>query len=310
MPTKMNEACTLKMRQIQKNPALTLGMSKKDVSKYKKVAAAYGNIAPVIVSAPVDGHYLILAGSARVEACAQTGISEIPAVMAGACDEAGQLKLSLMMSSIRDEASALSEGALINRLVNEYGVAPRELVNLLGKSKAWVSKRLTLNQNLSETVKEMVTDGTLCPRSAEEVAKLPKAAQAGFASNAANCGLNKTEVGLLVSGYRNTLSEDVRKKIITAPLEALSMLSGRVKKKAPAGAGLNAPGRKLGSAANYASQMLLKAANMAENADEEALRAVGEQLSRLRDIAGETVLALNRLLADVSPGKQEGGRVW
>ena len=310
MPAQMNEACTIKMRQIIKNPALTLGMSQKDVGKYKKVAAAYGNVAPVIVSAPVNGGYLILSGNARVEACIQTGYVEIPAVIACACDDAGQLKLSLMMSAIREEVNALSEGSLINRLINEYGVAPRELVNLLGKSKAWVSKRLTLDQNLAETVKKMVTDGTLYPRSAEEVAKLPMEVQAEFAANAVNCGLNKTEIGLLVASYRNTYSGNVREKIIKSPLEALSKLGERIKKKPLTGAGLNGPGRKLGSAANYASQMLLKAVNMAENADEEAQRTAGEQLRRLRDITEETVMALNRLLADVSLGKQAGEIAW
>jgi len=190
MPTQMNEACTLKTRQIVKNPALTLGMSQKDVGKYKKVAAVYGNVAPVIVCAPTNNGYLILAGSARLEACAQTGINQIPAVMAKAADEAEQLKLALMLSSIHDEAGALSEGALISRLINEHGVAPRELVNLLGKSKAWVSKRMALDQNLEAAVKGMVTDGTLCPRAAEEVAKLPGAFQCEFATNAVNCGLN------------------------------------------------------------------------------------------------------------------------
>jgi ParB family chromosome partitioning protein len=308
MPTKMNEACTLKTLQIVKNPALTLGMSQKDVSKYKKVAAAYGNVAPVIVSAPVDGGYLILAGSARLEACAQTGINEVPAVMACGDDEAGQLKLALMMTAIRDEISALSEGALISRLINEYGVAPRELVNLLGKSKAWVSKRLSMDQNLTETVKKMVTDGTLCPRSAEEVARLPGDVQARFAANAVNGGLNKTEIGLLVVAYKNSYSGDVRRKIIESPLEALSKLSERIKKKTPVGAGLNSPGRKLCNAANYAAQMLLKAVNMAENADECELFCVMDQFSRLRDISGETAMTLNRLLSDVSLGKPGGGQ--
>jgi len=309
MPTKMNEACTLKTRQIVKNPALTLGMSQKDVSKYKKVAAAYGNVAPVIVSAPVNGGYLILAGSARLEACAQTGINEVPAVMACGGDEAEQLKLALMLTSIRDEAGALSEGALINRLINEYGVAPRELVNLLGKSKAWVSKRLSMDLNLSETVKKMVSDGTLCPRSAEEVARLPGDVQADFAANAVNCGLNKTEISHLVQAYKNTYSGDVRKKIIESPLEALSKLGEHVRKK-HADDVHNSPGKKLGGAANYAAQMLLKAINMAENANEETLRAVEGQFSRLSDICEETVMTINRLLADVSLGKPEGVRAW
>ena len=310
MPTKMNEACTLKTRQIIKNPALTLGMSQKDVSKYKKVAAAYGNVAPVIVSAPVNGGYLILAGSARLEACAQTGIYEVPAVMATCSgNEAEQLKLALMLTSIRDEEGALSEGALISRLINEYGVAPRELVNLLGKSKAWVSKRLSMDQNLTETVKKMVTDGTLCPRSAEEVARLPKDVQTDFTANAVNCGLNKTEISQLVQAYKNTYSGDVRKKIIESPLEALSNLGEHVRKK-PAGDVRNSPGRKLGGAANYAAQMLLKAINMAENANDEELYAVEGQFSRLRDICEETALTLNKLLADVSLGKPGGERTW
>jgi len=310
MPTQMNEACTLKTRQIVKNPALTLGMSQKDVSKYKKVAAAYGNVAPVIVSAPVNGGYHILAGSARLEASIQTGINEVPAVMVNGGDEAGRLKLALMMTAMRDEVNALSEGALISLLINEYGVSPRELVNLLGKSKAWVSKRLSMDQNLSQTVKKMVTDGTLCPRSAEEVAKLPGDVQAEFAGNAVNCGLNKTEVSLLVAAYRNTYSGDVRQKIIKSPLEALSKLGEHVKKKPALDDRLNGPGVKLGKAANYAAQMLLKAVNMAENADEKALFAAEGPFRRLRDIGEETILTLNRLLEDVSLGKPGGEQAW
>ena len=310
MPTKMNEACSIKTRQIVKNPALTLGTTKKDVGKYKKVAAAYGNVAPVIVSAPENGGFLILYGNARLEACAQTGINEIPAVKAGIADEAGQMKLALMMSAIREEASALSEGALINRLISDHGVAQRELVNLLGKSKAWVSKRSMMDQNLSDVVKGMVTDGTLCPRSAEEIARLPGDVQAEFAANVVNNGLNKTEIGMLVQTYKNTLSEEMRDKIIKSPLEALSKLGEKAVKKPEARSGLNGPGQKLASAANYAAQMMLKAINMAQNADEKMLCAAMKQLNRLMEVAGETDMTLNRLLSDVSLGKQGGGCTW
>ena len=307
MPPKTNEVCTLKLRQIVKNPSLTLGMSVKDVGKYKKVAAAFGNVAPVIVGAPKNGEHLILAGSARLEACAQAGIREIPAVMSPSQDEAGQLKLALMLSAPPDEGGALSEGELISRLVNDYGTAPRELVNLLGKSKAWVSKRIALAKNLSAAVKGMVTDGTLCPRSAEEVAKLPEDVQAEFAVNAVNSGLNKTEISQLVQRYKSAYSDDVRNEVIKSPLEALSKIGVRVRKRPAAETGLNGPGRHLPSAVNYAAQMLLKAVNMAEKADGEALSSARGQLNRLSDLTAETTITLNRLLADVSPGKQSGG---
>ena len=309
MPSKMNEVCTLKLRQIVKNPALMLGMSPKDVNKYKKIAAVYGNVAPVIVGTPQNGGYPILTGSARLEACVQTGIREIPAVMAQAQDEGEQLKLALMLSALQDEGGAISEGELISRLINDYGVAPRELVKLLGKSKAWISKRMALAKNLTSAVKSMVTDGTLCPRSAEEVAKLAQADQAEFATNAINCGLNKNEISQLIQRYKNALTDDVRREIIKSPLNALSKISVRQRKKEVSDAGLNGPGRKLQSSANYAAQMLLKTSNMVENAKEEALSTAYPQLNRLRNIMGEVTRTINRLVEEVSPGKQAGGEI-
>jgi len=223
--------------------------------------------------------------------------------MSPAQDEAEQLKLALMLSAPQDEGGALSEGELISRLINDYGTAPRELVNLLGKSKAWVSTRMALAKNLTAAVKGMVTDGTLCPRSAEDVARLPAEAQAEFAQNAVNCGLNKNEINQLVQRYKNAFTDDVRREVIKSPLDALSKIGIRQRKRAETGTGLNGPGSKLQSAANYAAQMLLKAVNMAENADKEALCSSVRQLSLLSEVMAQATLTLNRLTADVHPGK-------
>jgi len=309
MPSKVNEVCTLKLRQIVKSPALALGMSPKDVGKCKKIAAAYGNVAPVIVGAPQNNGYPILTGSARVEACAQTGIREIPAVMVQEQNEKEQLKLSLMLTTLRDEGGALSEGELISQLIEGCSVAPRELANLLGKSKAWISKRMGLSKNLTSPVKKMVTDGTLCPRSAEEVSKLAQHDQAEFAANAADCGLNKNEISQLVQRYKNAITDDVRREVIKSPLDALSKIGVHQGKKEVSDTGLNGPGRKLQSSANYAAQMLLKVTNMVENAKEGALSDAYPQLNRLRNIMEEVTRTINRLVDGVSPGKQPGGDV-
>ena len=214
-----------------------------------------------------------------------------------------------MLSALQDEGGALGEGELISRLINNYGVAPRELVNLLGKSKAWLSKRMALAKNLTSTVKMMVADGTLCPRSAEEVAKLSQDEQAEFATNAVNSGLNKNEIGQLVQRYKNALADDVRREVIKSPLAALSKIGVRQSRKEASCSRLNGSGGKLHSSANYAAQMLLKAANMVENAEEESLSAAYPQLNRLRNIMEETTRTFNRLLSEVSPGKQPGGEV-
>ena len=318
MPQK-NEARALKTRQIEKNPALTLGMSEKDVSKYKKIAAAYGNVTPVIVSAPKNGTHLILEGSARLEAIIQTGIQEIPAVMVQDDDEARLLKLALTLSALRDESSVLSEGALIIQLINAHGVSQRELCFLLGKSKAWVSKRVTLTQNLAESVKGMVTDGALYPRSAEEVAKLPKDTQTEFAANVIHGGLSKTEISWLVQRYKNANSDEARREIIQEPLKALSKMSVSVKNKRMARSEGNHSVMDLSDVANYATRMTLKAINMAVRAEKEILRTAETRLIRLRGVAAEASETINRLLGgenvtptlpEVSPGKPEDGFSW
>jgi hypothetical protein len=55
--------------------------------------------------------------------------------------------------------------------------------------------------------------------------------------------------------------------------------------------------------------MLLKVANMAENADEKTVSGAFLQLNRLRSVTEEARMTFNRVLAEVSPGKQAGGEV-
>ena len=198
MATKRNKACTLKVGQIEKNPILALSTSEKDVKKYEIVTKTYGNVVPAIVGQSGDA-YRILSGQARLEACAHNGIQEIPVAIAEISDEAEQMKLALLLSTMREEGGPLSEGAFIDALVTHHGVTRRELMNLLKKSKSWISKRQSLALKLTEDVKGMVKDGLICARTAEEIAKLPEDKQLSFAGNAVRDGLSKTNVGQLVS---------------------------------------------------------------------------------------------------------------
>jgi ParB-like chromosome segregation protein Spo0J len=148
----------------------------KDVAKYENVAVAFGNVMPVIVGAS-GNIYRILKGQAQLDACVRSGYGELPVAIARAEGKKEQLQLTLLLSTIREEGGAISEGALISELVRRHGASRRELANLLGKSKAWLSKRETLAANLADGVKQMVQDGTVCARTAEEIAKLPRAAR-------------------------------------------------------------------------------------------------------------------------------------
>jgi ParB family chromosome partitioning protein len=302
MSPKKNEACTLKPVQIIKNPDLALGRTKKNTVKHKKLAAEYGNVMPVIVCAQKNGTYQVISGSASLEACEQAGIQEVTAVLSGLPDEKEQMKLSLLLAALPDESSAIAEGAIISRLYDNYGVSPHEMMKLLGKSRGWVYKRMSLAKNLSETVKGMVTDGTLCPRSAEEVAKMPQEVQGEFAANVANAGMSKNDICALYKRYKCASTEEARQEVVKSPLSALSKTVVRqTKKQTPV---LPGPGRHLQTVAANAARMLLNAASMAENASAEALRPARGQLCRLRDIMEESVMTLNRVIADSPRGER------
>jgi len=167
MVHKRNKACTLKVGEIEKSPILALGTSKKDVENCRRAAKAYGNVSPAIVGQS-GAAYRVLAGQAMLEACASTGIREMPVIVAETSDETEQMKLALLLSTVRAESSALSEGAFISALVTRHGATRKELMGLLKKSKSWMSKRESLDTKLSEPVKGMVRDGTVCARTAED----------------------------------------------------------------------------------------------------------------------------------------------
>ncbi len=188
MATKKNKACTLKVREIEKNPILALSTGEKEVKKYEMVTKNYGNVVPAIVGQRGNA-YRILAGQARLEACAHNGIQEIPVSVTEISDEAEQMKLALLLSTVGEDSSPLSEGAFIDALVTRHGVTRRELMSLLRKSKSWISKRQSLALKLTEDVKDMVKDGLICARTAEEVAKLPEDIQFSFAGKIVRDGL-------------------------------------------------------------------------------------------------------------------------
>jgi ParB-like chromosome segregation protein Spo0J len=304
MPSKKNTACTLKVGEIEKDPILALGTSEKDVEKYGRVAKAYGNVAPAIVGHR-GGAYRILAGQARLEACATQGIREMPAIVAETSGEAEQMKLALLLSTVREEGGALSEGAFINALTKRHGVTRRELMGLLKKSKSWMSKRESLDARLSDAVKGMVRGGVVCARTAEEIARMPEGAQAAFADAVVRDGLNKTEAGQLVGLYVNEeTGSALREAIMDSPL---AVLDAR-----PAGPVVRHKERR-GLAERIAGNAVLLIRLIGEfktllaTADAGSVAMASSHLCGLHLAAADLDVALSAVAARVSPGKPQAG---
>ena len=303
MASKVNRACTLKVGQIEKDPILALGVSERDVEKYGRVAKAYGNIAPAIVGER-GGGYRILAGQAKLEACAKNGIREIPAIVAGDGGEAEQMKLALLLSTVREEGGPLSEGALIEALTAQHGVTRSELMALLKKSKSWISKRQSLATRLREEIKGMVRRGTVSARTAEEIAKLPVDAQIPFASRVVTDGINKTDAGRLVSLYTaEDAGERLREAILAAPLSVLDAAAGTRTQRRREKRGM---AERIAAAAGFITRMAGELKGLLATADETTVGAVAADLGALRGTLADLLTTIGTRVG-VSPGKPQGG---
>jgi ParB family chromosome partitioning protein len=300
---KKNAVCTIGVRQIEKNPDLAMGAPQKDIAKYEKVVAVYGNVVPVTVAAD-GGMYRLIDGHARMEACVRAGINDIPVVVAQGGAGADNIKLSLMLSASREQGSPLSEGAMIEKLTKDHGYALRELSGLIGRSKSWLSKRQTMARNLSGPLKDMIISGVLCARTAEEIAKLPYDEQAVFAANVVNDGLTKDEVHTLVRQYRAPgVTPGLRRTIIESPATlALTLQRGQTMRKMPGNTSVEA---QICRAAHLVINVLGTIGNIIIEHEGAELESSQAHLLKLR----REMHVINRIItahAGISPGKNGG----
>ena len=303
MNRKKNAVCTIGIRQIEKSTDLMIGVPQKDISKYEKIVSAYGNVAPAIV-AEKGGMYSLIDGPARIEACARAGINEIPAVVAHTGGEAERLKLSLLLSASREQGGALSEGAIIEKLVKEYGLALGEISRFLGRSKAWLSKRQTMARNLTPPLKEMILRGAVCTRAAEEISKLPQEDQVAFATNAVREALNKDDICRLIKLYRSPdATLELCRAVIESPAEALLACPKIIKLRRAYTK--NDGAARLHRTAYYVINLLEGLCKMICSADMASLNTAMEHLLNLER---KMLMASKLIAANINPGISLGKR--
>ena len=304
MTLKNNKALTLKVGEIEKNPILALSTGEKDVEQYKRIIKNYGNVAPAIVGESGNA-YQIIAGQARLESCAKNGVKEIPVIVAAINDEAEQMKLALLLSTVREGGGSLSEGAFIEALITQHGVTRRELMELLKKSKSWISKRQSLSTRLSENVKVMVKDGVICARTAEEIVKLPEDKQFAFATVAVRDSLSKTDTARLVRLFtREETDSATQETILTSPLAVLDaypvISSSRRKEKR----GL---AEQIAGNVGFLLRLSSEFRRLIKDAENQHLDAVKADLNNLYMELKDIITILVILGVGVSPGQPEGG---
>jgi len=208
-------------KHIKRMPCLIFGAPGKEVNKHKLLANERGYRLPVVVSDSA-GCMTLLSGTAAFEACLEDNAAEIPAVIIQVDSEADGLMFALRAAELDDSPGAVAVSDAIIQLVDAYRIPRRQIADALGKSPGWIARMESLGRRLNAAVKQMVADGLVKPRAAQEISRLPADVQAAFAISARDEYLNKENISYLVNRYLNEdTGEDERARIISAPRQSL-----------------------------------------------------------------------------------------
>ena len=120
--------------------------------------AANGILQPILVRETGE-RYEIIAGERRFRASRLAGLSEIPALVLEADDEAAA-KYALIENLQREDLNPYEEAAAIRKLMDEYGLSQEQVAGSIGRSRSAVANALRL-LDLPEDAVKLVTDGTL-----------------------------------------------------------------------------------------------------------------------------------------------------
>lgn len=112
---------------------------------------------------PPQGRMLLLDGFKRLRCAVKLGIKAVPVVSLGS-DEATAI-LHLLRTSTAKTLSTLEQAALVDELHQAHRMSISQIAHHLERSPAWVSLRLGLIDEMTETVKEAVFAGRFPLRS-------------------------------------------------------------------------------------------------------------------------------------------------
>jgi ParB family chromosome partitioning protein len=108
-----------------------------------------GLLQPIVVRRRPEGGYQLLAGERRFRAAQLAGLDRLPAVVREGGDA---LEIALIENLQREDLRPLEEAEALATLVERHGYSHREVADLLGKSRPYVSNTLALTR-LPTTVK-------------------------------------------------------------------------------------------------------------------------------------------------------------
>jgi len=117
---------------------------------------AHGLVQPIVVRRTPDG-FELLAGERRFRAAQRAGIDRLPALIRDVDDP---LEIALIENLQREDLSPLEEAEALATLIARHGYSHREVAELVGKSRPYVSNTLALTRLPDAVKSDLQRDGT------------------------------------------------------------------------------------------------------------------------------------------------------
>lgn len=163
----------LKLRDIEPNPDQP--RKNFDKSALETLAASikeHGVIQPILVKPGANGVFVIIAGERRWRAAKLAGLKELPCIVSD-YSEKEVMEVALIENLQREDLNPIEEAEGYKKLMESFSLTQEEVSARVGKSRSAVANAIRLNQ-LSDTIKKMVSDGKISPGHARAILSLEK----------------------------------------------------------------------------------------------------------------------------------------
>jgi ParB-like chromosome segregation protein Spo0J len=149
---------------------------------------------------------LLLDGFKRLRCSQKLGIQRAPVFSLGADEAEGML--TLLRQSNAHMLTTLEQAALVDELKARYHLSVTEIARHLERSHAWVSVRLGILSQMSQSVREAIFSGKFPARSylytlhsVTRVTKIPQSEITEFVQAVSGKDLSLRQIDLLAHGY-------------------------------------------------------------------------------------------------------------
>jgi len=115
----------------------------------------------------------------------------------------------------------MTQALILHDLISNQAVTQRDLSRQTGRSRSWVSRRLSLTERLDEAIGTEIRMGNLSSSHGRAIMKLPRGNQIAVASVITTYHLSSREADKLVDTYLGAEDEKKQQQILENPEQIL-----------------------------------------------------------------------------------------